>query len=275
MEALARELDRALHGAEELSFAENEEGELSVLMSEIKKLILRLREQNALLSEDRLRLTSAIEDIFHQIRTPLTSMGITVSLLAAEDIDYRRRVQLARELRRGLERTSWLVETLLKLSKIDAGTAVFTRERVGARELIEEAAEPFLIPMELKDQRLTVNASDEMIYCDGRWTLEAVSNLIKNAHEHTPEGGAITVTAAQNALYSSITVSDTGPGLPKGGEGRVFERFYKAPDAPESGVGIGLALTRAIVTSQGGTITAKNGKEGAVFEMKLYNRNEE
>lgn len=271
MAELAQSLDRILHGQEDVLIAQSAEGELSILNSELHKMTARLKEQSDLLTAEKIRLTEAIQDIFHQIRTPLTSMNLFVSMLGAEDVPDERRLQLTRELKRQLERVQWLVETLLKLSKIDAGTAQFRRDSVSVRELIDAAADPLRIPMELREQTLTVLAADEQFTGDLSWTTEALSNLLKNCTEHTPAGGAVSVTATETALFTELAVEDNGPGFDRADIPHLFERFYKGKNASDASVGIGLALARSVVAAQNGTLTAANRPSGgARFTMRFY-----
>jgi signal transduction histidine kinase len=268
---LSESIDRILHGSDSVLITGGGEGELSILTSEVQKMTVTLKEQTELLRSDKIRLTDAIADIFHQIRTPLTSMNIVVALLSDENLEYARRVQLTRELRKQLERIQWLIESLLKISKIDAGTAVFEAKEVPVRKLLEKASEPFLIPMELRDQQLILSAGDECFTGDFLWSVEAVGNILKNAMEHTPEGGRISVRAEETALYTEIVVEDSGEGFDKDDIPHLFERFYKGRNAGESSIGIGLALSRAIITSQNGTIKAENSPEGgARFVIRFY-----
>ncbi|MBQ2230712.1 MAG: HAMP domain-containing histidine kinase, partial [Oscillospiraceae bacterium] len=247
------------------------EGELGILKSEIRKMTARLSDEADLLSAEKIRLTEAIQDIFHQLRTPLTSMGILASLLENEDLPYERRVERTRELKRQLERTEWLVETLLKLSKIDAGAAQFKKDSVAVREACNKAAEPLIIPMELRGQTLKIKVADERFTGDLSWTAEALGNILKNAMEHTPEGGEISVEAEETALYTELRVTDDGPGFENEDIPHIFERFYKGKNAADSSVGIGLALARSIITAQNGAISAKNGKDGgARFIIRFY-----
>ncbi|MBR0416932.1 MAG: HAMP domain-containing histidine kinase [Firmicutes bacterium] len=268
---LSESLDHILHGNEAVIISGSGEGELAVLSSEIQKMTTTLKEQTDLLRSDKIRLTDAIADIFHQIRTPLTSMNLVVTLLSDEDLEYGRRVQLTRELKKQLERIQWLIESLLKLSKIDAGTAVFTSEEVSVKKLIEKASEAFLIPMELRGQQLNVSAGDERFTGDLQWSVEALGNILKNAMEHTPEGGNISVSSSETALYTEIVVEDSGEGFDIDDIPHLFERFYKGKNAGESSIGIGLALSRAIITSQNGIIKAENSPEGgARFVIRFY-----
>lgn len=268
---LAQKLDRILHGQEQVLIAEQREGELSILNSELQKMTLRLKEQADQLLADKLRLTDVIQDIFHQIRTPLTSMNLVASMLAEENLPYERRLQMTRELKRQLERVQWLVETLLKLSKIDAGTAQFQRESVLVSELIRKASEPLQIQMELRGQALNTQIADERFIGDLNWTTEALGNILKNCMEHTPPGGIICVTADENALYSELVVTDSGPGFSSEDLPHLFERFYKGQGSSEGSVGIGLALSRSILAAQNGTVKAENNLDGgARFTIRFY-----
>ena len=271
MEALAQRLDRILHGQDRVLIEDAAEGELSILNSELQKMTTRLQEQANQLSSDKQQLTEAIQDIFHQIRTPLTSMNLLASMLAEEDLPYDRRLSMTRELRRQLERVQWLVETLLKLSKIDAGTAQFRTDSVSVAELIEKAARPLRIPMELREQSFNVHASDEHFAGDFNWTTEALGNILKNCMEHTPVGGTITVTAEETALFTEIVVEDNGPGISKADLPYLFDRFYKGEGSSDDSVGIGLALSRSIIAAQNGTIKAENAPTGgARFTIRFY-----
>ncbi len=271
MEALAQRLDRILHGQDRVLIEDAAEGELSILNSELQKMTTRLQEQANQLSADKQQLTEAIQDIFHQIRTPLTSMNLLVSMLAEEDLPYDRRLSMTRELRRQLERVQWLVETLLKLSKIDAGTAQFRSDLVSVAELIEKAAQPLRIPMELREQSFTVHKTGEHFTGDLNWTTEALGNILKNCMEHTPVGGVITVTAEETALFTEIVVEDNGPGISKEDLPYLFDRFYKGAGSSDDSVGIGLALSRSIIAAQNGTIKAENAPTGgARFTIRFY-----
>ena len=244
---------------------------MSILNSELQKMTTRLQEQANQLSSDKQQLTEAIQDIFHQIRTPLTSMNLLVSMLGEEDLPYDRRLSMTRELRRQLERVQWLVETLLKLSKIDAGTAQFRSDLVSVAELIEKAAQPLRIPMELREQSFTVHKTGEHFTGDLNWTTEALGNILKNCMEHTPVGGVITVTAEETALFTEIIVEDSGPGISKADLPYLFDRFYKGEGSSDDSVGIGLALSRSIIAAQNGTIKAENVPTGgARFTIRFY-----
>ena len=267
---LSVQLDRLLHNGTPLPISEYCEGELSILANQLQKVTLRLQESAEQSQADKQALAQSLADISHQLRTPLTAMNLTAAMFREPGLSEQRRIALSRQLQTLLDRTDWLVESLLKLSKLDAGTVELRQEVVPLRELIHRAAAPLSIPMELRDQRLTVACGDEAITCDTVWTAEALGNLLKNCVEHTPIGGTISVTALETALYTAITVEDTGPGFDPSDLPHLFERFYKGKDAAETSYGIGLALARTIVTAQNGTIQAMNTGSGAKFVIKFY-----
>lgn len=269
---ISRRIDGLLHGREAVDFHEFAEGELSVLQDEVSKLTVRLREQADTLLRDKRYLSDALADISHQLRTPLTSMNLIVTLLRSPDTSEERRRELLQELTRSLSRVDWLIDALLKMSKIDAGTAGFQRVSVAVEPLLRQAADPLVIPMELRGQQLRLRVEGEPRFLgDPLWSVEAVGNVLKNCMEHTPNGGQIEVTAAENALYTEIAVRDTGEGIDPQDLPHLFERFYRGKNAGEQSVGIGLALARLIVCEQNGTIKAQNRPEGgAQFTIRFY-----
>lgn len=267
---LSADIDRILHGEDHVSLNEYAEGELGILQSEVHKMTIRLREQKHSLVDDKIYLADSLADISHQIRTPLTSINLLVSLLSDPGITDERRGELSRELYRLLSRIDWLITTLLKMSKLDAGTVQFNSETVPMAELIRKSTESVAIPMELRGQELKVTADGSFIGDIG-WTAEAITNIVKNCMEHTPEGGKVSVTATDNPLFAEIIISDNGSGIAGEDLPHIFERFYKGKNSADNSFGIGLALARTIITTQNGTIKAENIlPHGAKFTIRFY-----
>lgn len=265
---LASDVDRIIHGQRGITFHSYAEGELALLGSELSKMTLRLQQQEQLLLHDKCRLADAMADISHQIRTPLTSIQLLVTMM--QTAEPARQQSLHRELQSLLQRIDWLITALLKLSRLDAGTVEFQKKQVSLQELVQEAAHPLQIPMELREQTLQFSGSGSVVG-DRVWLVEALGNVLKNCMEHTPEGGKITVTAQENPLYSELTVTDTGPGFASEDLPHVFERFYKGKDATENSFGIGLNLCRVIVSNHNGTVKAENAPAGgALFTLRFY-----
>lgn len=267
---LSESINRILHGDNTIDLGGYTEGELGVLRSELYKMTVRLREQQANLQKDKVFLADSIADISHQIRTPLTSINLLVSFLDDPDISEERRKQLLRELNDMLDRIDRLVITLMKISRLDAGTVEFNRAILPLEELIRRSVAPVLVPMELRGQSLKIS-SEGSFEGDAAWTCEALGNMIKNCMEHTPEGGEISIAARETPIYSEIIISDSGEGISPRDLPHIFERFYKGENSSHQSFGIGLALARMIITGQNGTVKAENSPEGgAVFTVRFY-----
>ena len=268
--SLASDINKVLHGDNSISLENYSEGELAILHSEIYKMTVRLREQQNNLINDKKYLADSIADISHQIRTPLTSINLLVQLLSAPNLTDERRQELTHELYGMLSRIDWLITTLLKISKLDAGTVTFKKEKVSLQTLINKSCSTLLVPIELRGQELVINTNGDFVG-DLSWTCEAIGNIVKNCMEHTQEGGKIEIEACENALYTEITIKDNGTGIAKEDMPHIFERFYKGKDSDDKSFGVGLALSRMIITSQKGTVKAENrNPHGAKFTIRFY-----
>lgn len=268
--SLASDINKVLHGDNSISLENYSEGELAILHSEIYKMTVRLREQQNNLINDKKYLADSIADISHQIRTPLTSINLLVQLLSAPNLTDERRQELTHELYGMLSRIDWLITTLLKISKLDAGTVTFKKEKVSLQTLINKSCSTLLVPIELRGQELLINTNGDFVG-DLSWTCEAIGNIVKNCMEHTQEGGKIEIEACENALYTEITIKDNGTGIAKEDMPHIFERFYKGKDSDDKSFGVGLALSRMIITSQKGTVKAENrNPHGAKFTIRFY-----
>ncbi|MCM3602967.1 HAMP domain-containing histidine kinase [Robertmurraya korlensis] len=259
-------------GGTSLDIRDNYEGELSILKTEIYKVTIMLSEHKKLLQRDKVHLTDAISDISHQLKTPLTSMMVMADLLSASTLSEGKRKEFTKNIQVQLERIEWLVSSLLKLSKLDAGTVTFKKDPVNVKQLIEKSVEPLLIPMDIKDQKLIIDGVEDVSFLgDFHWTREALINVLKNAVEHTKEGGEIRIQYTENPLFTEISIVDNGEGIAKADLPYVFQRFYKGKNASEESVGIGLAMAHSMITRQNGTLEVKS-KEGVgtTFLFKIF-----
>lgn len=269
---LSQYLKRISAGDYTLDVRDNDEGELSILKSEIYKVTVMLSEQANILKKDKLFLADSISDISHQLKTPITSMFVMNDLLQDENLPQDKRIEFTKNISSQLERLQWLVSSLLKLSKIDAGTIEFKKENVNVRKLIDRAVEHLLIPMELKNQTLEVtgNENDSFIG-DMNWSSEAITNIVKNCIEHTPDGGKISISHSETSIYTMIEIWDNGAGIHKEDLPYIFNRFYKGKNAHNDSIGIGLAMAKSIIEKQNGVIevSSKLG-QGTKFTIKFY-----
>lgn len=286
---LARHMDDALAEGGSLSLDRMQEGELAVLASQSKKALLRLRQASENLEAEKRSLADSLADISHQLRTPLTSLGLDLELLRRQTTDERQLERLRRsEL--SLERTQWLVSSLLKLARIDADVVRLSSVPLDAGTLVEEAFEPLAVAFDMAgvgfgcDVTTMDGGGRPGFRGDGAWSREAITNVLKNCLEHTPRGGAVHVRVGEDVLACRIRVRDSGGGIAEEDLPHVFERFWrghgdKGDDPNPSGVGIGLSLARALVVAQGGQIRASNVVEqdadgphviGAQFDIVFF-----
>lgn len=249
---------------------DQEEGELSILKTNIYKTTSTLKYQKELLADDKKNLAAALADISHQLKTPLTSMMVMNDLLVDEQ-DEDKRTEFLQTQSSQLDRMNWLIQTLLKLSKLDAGTIVLKREDVLATELVEEAIKPFEIQFDLRNISFESDVSKVNIRCDKNWTVEAIQNIIKNCIEHMDDGGQLFIAVTDTNIFTQLTIKDTGCGIAAEDVPHIFERFYKGKNAGKDSVGIGLALSKSILEEEQAEINVESTEGvGTRFIIKFY-----
>lgn len=257
-------------GKYDLDIADNEEGQISILKNNLYKVIVLLRSQNAMLEKDKVYLADALANISHQLKTPLTSMMVMTELLEREQ-DEAKRKQFVETIDKQLEKMKWLITYLLKLSKLDAGTIVFHTDEIALEEVLEASIEPYLLTMDLRNIHVEKGKLEGTIRGDFNWMCEAVGNIVKNCMEHMEDGGHLYVETKDYSLYQSLILRDDGCGIEKDELPHIFKRFYNGKREKKDSVGIGLALSKAIVEKEEGKILVKSevGK-GTEFEIRFY-----
>ncbi len=229
-----------------------------------------MKYQKELLADDKKNLAAALADISHQLKTPLTSMMVMNDLLVDEPNEDKRNEFLQTQSSQ-LDRMNWLIQTLLKLSKLDAGTIVLKREDVLATELVEEAIKPFEIQFDLRNITFESDVSKVNIRCDKNWTVEAIQNIIKNCIEHMEDGGQLFIAVTDTNIFTQLTIKDTGCGITADDVPHIFERFYKGKNAGKDSVGIGLALSKSILEEEQAEINVESTEGvGTRFIIKFY-----
>ncbi len=257
-----------------LKIEENTEDELSNLTNELYKITIMLKEQAELSKKDKNVLQRSLEDISHQIKTPLTSISIMLDNIKENpQMDLHTRQEFIYEISRQIEWINWLVISLLKLSKLDSNTVDFKHEEINAENLINNVIKNLAIPLDIKQQSVIVTGNNETFIGDYNWELEALTNIVKNCMEHTPENKKIYINCEKNNFNTKIVIRDEGNGIDREDIKHIFERFYKGKNSSENSVGIGLALSKSIIEKDNGYIlcTSEVGK-GTTFEIK-YIRN--
>ena len=253
-----------------LKISENSEDEFSNLSNELYKTTVMLKEQASNSQKSQKTLQTNIEDISHQLKTPLTSISIMLdNIIDNPDIEIETRQKFLHEINRQIEWFNWLVIALLKLSKIDSGTAVFTKKEINVEKIINHVIQNLATPLDIKQQKIIVNGNSSKFIGDYNWQLEALTNIVKNCIEHTPNHKNIYIKFEENNFYTKITIRDEGVGIAKEDIKHIFERFYKGKNSSENSIGIGLALAKSIIERDNGYIicSSKEG-EGTTFEIK-------
>ncbi len=269
--SLSKYTNEILNNRYNLDIREYEEGDISNLKNDLYKMTIKLKEQNELSKKDKQYLEETLSDISHQLKTPLTSMYVINEILYDNEITDDKRKELLLKNKSQLERIEWLITSLLKMSRIDSGMETIKKENVSIIELINKAIEPIKIPLELKDISVSINCDPKIkAELDPNWTTESFLNIIKNACEHTPKGGKITITASNNPLYTEVVISDTGTGIKEEDINHIFERFYKGSNSKDS-IGIGLNMSKKIINLENGDITVSSViNKGTTFTIKFY-----
>ena len=264
VETLSADIRKIIDG-QAVDLRDNLEGRLSALKNDIHTLSGRLNEQADNLQREKLALADTLADISHQLKTPLTAMMVMVELL--EGAPPEKAAEFIVNLKQGLTQTGWLVNSLLKMAKLDSGSVQFSTANITASTLLNLALQPLQILFDIKSQQVNL-AGEAQFICDKNWTAEALTNIVKNASEHSPEGSVIEIAAGQNPLSRWLSITDKGKGIPQTEMKALFRRF----GGSQKGTGIGLPLALAIMQGQNGDIEVDGGGNGngATFTMKFY-----
>lgn len=248
----------------------NEE-DLSLLKNEIYKTTIMLNEISEISKKDKKELEESLEDISHQLKTPLTSILIMIdTLLDDDDMDQTTREDFLRNIKREVMNINFLVKSILKLSRLDTNTVKFISKKESVKEIINEAILNVSLLSDLKNVKIETNLSDSFITCDYKWQIEALTNILKNSVEHSYENNKVLIESSENNAYVKITIKDFGSGIAKEDINHIFERFYKGKDSDYDSIGIGLALSKSIIEKQNGKISVESSENGTTFTIKYF-----
>ena len=248
------------------------EDELSILKNEIYKTTIKLKEAYINTNNDKLSIKKSLEDISHQLKTPLTSILIMLdNLIDDPNMDINTRQDFITDIKRQVVNMNFLVQNLLKLSKFDSNTIHFIKENNKLSNILKEAIKNVSTLCDLKDIKIIINGDDEStIYSDFKWEVEALTNILKNSIEHTKDKKEILVDYNTNNVYSIIKIKDYGVGIAHDDLKHIFERFYKGKNSSPDSIGIGLSLAKAIINEDNGIISVESNSNGTTFIIKYY-----
>lgn len=248
------------------------EDELSILKNEIYKTTIMLKEAAENSSKDKLNLKKSLEDISHQLKTPLTSILVMLdNIIEDSNMEEKIRNDFIVDIKRNVLNINFLVQSLLKLSKFDANTVHFVKQENDLKTIVEESIKNVSTLCDLRNINIKLNIKENSkIICDDKWQIEALTNIIKNAIEHSKNNSNIIINIENNNVYSMIEVIDFGEGIAKKDIKHIFERFYRCKNTKTDSVGIGLALAKTIIEEDKGTISVESNKLETKFIIKYY-----
>lgn len=259
-------------GNYKLNIDEMSEDELSILKSEIYKTTIMLKESSKNANKEKIELKDSLSDISHQLKTPLTSILIILdNLMDDPNMNKEVRDDFIKDIKREVNNISFLVQSILKLSKFDTNTIDFIEENVFLKDIINDAIEKLLMLSDLKNISFNFKIDNNIkIKCDYKWQVEAISNILKNCIEYAKINSTIEIIGIDNMVYTEIKISDIGVVIDKKDINHIFERFYKGKNALPDSIGIGLSLAKAIINKDNGTISVKSSNNKTTFIIKYY-----
>lgn len=276
LECIAENTRSMSHGKYKKITSNFSEGEVEILISCLNYMGERVNNSIDLLKKDKENLKDFLSDISHQLKTPLASLVMFNDLMRENpNIPYEDRIKFLDKSEEQLRRMEWLIMNLLKMGRLEANAINFEMEYQPLRDTINLAISPLQGQAQIKKQELIVDGDlDAVVFHDKEWLSEAISNIVKNAIEHTKEEGIIKINVEKGPLITKIKIVDNGPGISKEMQKKVFKRFYKGENSlnPNS-IGIGLSLAKSIIEEQEGEIKliSEEGK-GTTFIISFIKK---
>ena len=272
-------MDKISRGNYELEINDNSEDELSSLKNSLYKIMVYMKEQADSARIKKVMLAQSVSDISHQLKTPLTSTQILLDNLNDNpDMEYATRKKFIYEALNQVNGMSWMIVSMLKLSRIDAGVVEFNNENISINKIIEEAVGNLEVIAEIKNVNIEknidnrnedeLNKSDIYIKGDYNWNREALQNIIKNAIEHSNDKGTVKINITDNDVYTAVYITNRGEKLSDKQQKQIFERYYSEAKYEDNSMGIGLPLAKAVIEKQGGYISVESDDEKTTFIVK-------
>lgn len=272
IEEISSYIEQINKGNYKLNIDNNTEDELSILKNEVYKTTIMLKESAELSKKDKLSLKDSLSDISHQLKTPLTSIMITLDNLEENpDLDILTRERFIKSVKRDISNIRFLVESILKLSKLDTNAVTFIKKKTPIKSILEESTKNVENLCDLKNIKIDIPRTiEDEIFCDYYWQVEAITNVLKNAVEHAEK--KVIIKLDDNQVYSKISIINDGIGIDKQDINHIFERFYKGKNATKDSIGIGLALAKTIIEQDNGYISVDSSNNKTIFTIKYFKR---
>lgn len=251
---------RVVEGEYNITINENKEGDLSKLAVAFNSMRETIRKNLSELRREKQFLVDLLSDISHQLKTPLSSMIVYNDIMLNKELSMEQRHAFLMNNQNQLQRMQWLIQSILKLAKLDAKAIELSKEEENLNETLQEAIEA--LESKALEGKITINFLENksiIFHHDKLWLQEAFINIIKNCIEHTPVGGALSIELIENPIYRRVIIEDTGEGIREEDLPNIFKRFYKGRTSrKKDSIGIGLALSKAIVEAHKGIIEVQS-----------------
>ncbi|MFT5871521.1 MAG: signal transduction histidine kinase [Clostridium sp.] len=265
-------IDNVIAKKENTPFDTNKETLLSKFESKIKQLIDMIESERTEFNSDRNKLKSIISDISHQIKTPLANITMINETLLLRDLTKDQEKEFLKNMKFQIEKLQWLMEALIKMSRLETGVIILNKERSPLSETIAQVVGSVYLKAQKKNIHIEINCDESIVVChDKKWTAEAIFNVVENAVKYTGYGGNINIKVVPLEIFTRIDIGDDGIGIEEEEINNIFKRFYRGDEVQQiEGVGIGLYLTREIISKQGGYLKVKSKKGvGSKFTVFL------
>lgn len=271
LEALSQTIESIIYDNPTAAFSDIEDTMLSKLQNQILKLSDILKSHSIRQKKEKDAITELISDISHQLKIPLANLNLYNSLLLDENLNHDKRTEFTENMKNQLEKLNWLMESLIKMSRLEAGIIKLSGENQSISQTVLQAILAISQKAEKKEINILFSGEDTNILHDSKWTQEAVFNILDNAVKYSAENTRITVSVMKYELFCRIDIRDEGNGIKERDINKIFARFYRGENAKDiEGAGIGLFLSRKIISAQGGYIKVKSSpKDGSVFSVFL------
>ncbi len=272
---LCRAMDQMISGSGEPVRAADSETLFARISYRLSRLYGIMQENRRKVDEERQELQMLVSDISHQVKTPVSNLKMVTDTLLSKSVTEEERREFLQGIRNQTDKLEFLFQALVKTSRLETGAIRLEKKDGLLIDTLAIACSGIVYAAEKKNISVTVDCPEDLrLSHDSKWTAEALFNLLDNAVKYTPAGGAIRISAEQWEMYVKLNVSDTGKGIPESNQAAIFRRFYREEEVHgEQGVGIGLYLTREIVTRQGGYIkVASEPGQGSEFSIMLPTR---
>lgn len=275
IDKIIRLLEKINHKNYELNIDELSEDKLSILREEIYKTTIMLKENADNSLKDKINIKNSLQDISHQLKTPLTSINIMLDNISDDpNMKVEVREEFIRHIKREMASITFLVQAILKLSRFESNTITFYPKEVSVQKIIDTVISNVSNLSDLKNICIVVdNRCKGKIKCDFKWQVEALTNILKNAIEYSYNDNKVILECNDNNLYTEFRIKDFGKGMSAEDTINIFKRFYKGKntDINKDSIGIGLSLSKAIIEKDNGQIVVESKKEkGTTFIIKYF-----